>query len=307
MPKTGNVVAVLARAAAADVPAGELSFRNLVRPEQTAEPGAPAGPPDKSRYNLFNPTPRELMPDMATDRPDKTESAYTVDAGHFQIEADLLSYSRDHDTDDGADVRTESWAVMTSNLKIGLTNDIDLQLVVESWNALRVDDREAGTVEHRNGFGDLAPRLKVNLWGNDGGPTAMSVMPFLKLPTNQNGLGNDRVEGGIIFPFAAELPRGWGLGAQIQVDVVRDGDDEGYHAEFSQTFAIGRDLVGNLGFYVELFNNVSGESGAGGVATLDFGFTLALTPDVQLDAGMNIGITRAAEDLNPFVGFSVRF
>jgi len=28
--------------------------------------------PDKSRYNLFNPTPKDLLREFATDRPDKT-------------------------------------------------------------------------------------------------------------------------------------------------------------------------------------------------------------------------------------------
>ena len=50
---------------------------------------------DKSSYHFFNPTPRELMREMSTDRPDLTESAYTVDAGHFQIETDLVSFSHD--------------------------------------------------------------------------------------------------------------------------------------------------------------------------------------------------------------------
>ena len=36
---------------------------------------------DKSSYSLFNPTPDSALRDMATDRPDKTESPYTVDAG----------------------------------------------------------------------------------------------------------------------------------------------------------------------------------------------------------------------------------
>ena len=49
-------------------------------------------PPDKAKYHLLNPTPREQMREMSTDRPDKTESPYTVDAGHFQIESDLFAY-----------------------------------------------------------------------------------------------------------------------------------------------------------------------------------------------------------------------
>ena len=50
---------------------------------------------DKSGYNLFRPTPDALLREMATDRPDRTESAYTVDAGHYQIEMDLLTYTYD--------------------------------------------------------------------------------------------------------------------------------------------------------------------------------------------------------------------
>ena len=37
------------------------------------------------------------------------------------------------------------------------------------------------------------------------------MMPFIKSPTNQDGLGNTSVEGGVIFPLAVELP--WGLRA----------------------------------------------------------------------------------------------
>lgn len=40
---------------------------------------------DKSMYTLFRQTPRSQMRELTTDRPDKTESPITVDAGHFQI------------------------------------------------------------------------------------------------------------------------------------------------------------------------------------------------------------------------------
>ena len=43
---------------------------------------ADPAPADKRHYHLFNPTPRELLREMSTDRPDVTESAFTVDAGH---------------------------------------------------------------------------------------------------------------------------------------------------------------------------------------------------------------------------------
>src|SRR4026209_2035948 len=89
--------------------------------------GAAGG--DKGQYTLFNPTPKELMREMSTDRPDKTESPYTVDAGHFQVEMDLFGYTRDHDTAAGADSRTETFSVGPVNLKGGLFNNVDLQIL----------------------------------------------------------------------------------------------------------------------------------------------------------------------------------
>jgi long-subunit fatty acid transport protein len=37
------------------------------------------------------------------------------------------------------------------------------------------------------------------------------------------------------------------------------------------------------------------------------GITYAVTKNLQLDAGVNVGLTSAADQINPFVGFSARF
>lgn len=259
--------------------------------------------PDKSGFNLFRPTPDALLRDMATDRPDKTESAYTVDAGHFQIEMDLLAYTFDRSQQET--VKTLNIAPI--NLKVGVLNNVDLQIIVESYNIQRTKDRAAGTSSRISGFGDLVLRSKTNLWGNDGGPTALSVMPFVKLPTNQRGLGNKAVEGGIIFPFAMTLPGEWDLGTQVEMEYIRDSGSSDYHQEFIHTITVSHDIVGKLGGYVEFFSNLSTERDADWIATFDFGFTYALTCDIQLDAGMNIGLTDAADDINPFIGLSLRY
>jgi hypothetical protein len=260
-------------------------------------------PPDKSGYNLFRPTPDALLREMATDRPDKTESAYTVDAGHYQIEMDLLSYIYDRSKEE----TVKTLAIAPMNLKVGVLNTVDLQIIVESYNIQRVKDPAAGTRSRVSGFGDLLLRSKINLWGNDGGPSALSVMPFVKFPTNQHELGNDAVEGGVILPFAMDLPAEWGLGAQVEVDYVRDSNNSGYHQEYGSTITVSHDIVGKLGGYVELYSNVSTEPEADWIATFDFGFTYALSRDIQLDAGMNIGLTDAADDFNPFIGLSLRY
>jgi hypothetical protein len=259
--------------------------------------------PDKSGYNLFRPTPDALLREMATDRPDKTESAYTVDAGHFQFETDLLSYTYDR----GENETVKALALAPINMKIGILNNVDLQLIAETYNIQRTKDRDTNRSTRLSGFGDLLFRCKTNLWGNDGGPTALAVMPFVKVPTNQDDLGNGALEGGIIFPFAMELPADWGLGAQAQVDYLQDSNSSDYHQEFSNTITVSHDIVGKLAGYVELYSNVSTERGAKWIATFDFGFTYALTRDIQLDGGMNTGLTEAADDFNPFIGLSMRY
>lgn len=259
--------------------------------------------PDKSRYHLFNPVPDEFMRELSTDRPDKTESPYTVDAGHFQVEADLVTYTYDshHQT------VAESLAIAPFNFKVGLLNNWDMQLVVPTYNYVRVRDRRTRARDSERGFGDFVLRSKINLWGNDGGDTAFALMPYVKFPTARKELGNCAYEGGLIAPLAMALPGNWGLGLMTQVDLAEDADDSGHHAEFVNSITFAHDIVGALGGYVEFFSLVSTDRDSDWISTVDLGLTYGLSENVQLDAGINIGVTSAADDWNPFVGISWRF
>src|SRR5258706_4958287 len=66
---------------------------------------------DKSAFHLFNPTPANDLREMDTDGPGATESPYTVDAGHFQVEMALVSYTTDNNSSGGLPHRVEAWAV----------------------------------------------------------------------------------------------------------------------------------------------------------------------------------------------------
>ena len=59
--------------------------------------------------------------------------------------------------------------------------------------------------------------------------------------------------------------------------------------------------------YIELYAEKSTENGSRWDVTFDFGGSYALTGDWMIDAGMNIGVSKAATDFNPFIGTSVRF
>jgi len=257
--------------------------------------------PDKRGYNLFNPTPERLMREFATDRPDKTESPFTVDAGHFQLEMDLLSYTYDRNEQE----RAKTLAIAPTNLKVGLLNNVDLQIIVQSYNLQWTHKHD--TNERVSGFGDLLLRVKTNLWGNDGGGTAFGVMPFIKVPTNQDDLGNHAVEGGLILPLAIELPGEWDMGTMLEIDHVQDSTGSDYHQEIIESITFGHAICKGLSGYLEFFSDLSTERNSSWIATFEGGVAYELRPNVHLDGGINIGLTDAADDWNPFIGLSVRY
>ena len=255
-----------------------------------AQSESPESPPDKSGYTFRNPTPPELMREMSTDRPDQTESAYTVDAGHYQLEMDIVRAF----IESGSDTRP-SYAIVPVNFKLGLTNRIDIQFVLDTlvWT------------EDASGVGELATRLKVNLWGNDGGRTALAVMPFVKLPLPASELRNGKMEGGVIVPFAAELGAGFGLGAMTELDLVAVGPD--YETEWVNTVTVGHDLTKNLGTYLELVVVTGSRPELDWEGQVDLGFTYALSPDLRVDWGCNFAVTDGPPDYIPWIGLSARF
>lgn len=258
---------------------------------------------DKRSHSWGNPTPRDQLREMATDRPDTTESPITVDAGHVQVEMSFAAYERDRHNPERDGVEVEAWNIVPVNVRLGLRHDLELQVVIDNY--LRAEARvpALGLRERVSGFGDVTLRLKRNLRGNDGGDTALAVMPFVKIPTNSGGVGNRRVEGGLIVPVNFTLA-GIGLAAMTEVDVVRNGADDGYTLTWLNTLAYGFGLTERLGGFVELAS-VTGE-GRHALA-FDCGLTFAVNPDLQLDCGVNLGVTRAAPDLVVFAGISRRF
>ncbi len=262
---------------------------------------------DKRRFTLFNPTPVNLMREMSTDRPDTTESPYTVDAGHFQFELGLAEYA--YDDDGGA--RTEALGVLTSNIKAGLLNNVDLQLVFTLYT--RQETEQDGNNRIAKGFGDdTQVRLKINLWGNDGvappglSPTAFAIMPFVKFPTGADDLTNEHIEGGVIFPLAVPLANDFDLGLMAEVDFVYNEDADGYGVAFIHTATLGHEIAGDLGGYVEYVGVAPHETGAGYQAIGSAGLTYALSDNWIVDFGGTAGPSDDADDFTVFAGTSFR-
>lgn len=286
-----------------------LKYRPFWLAVLLAAPGAHASaqetnsiPPDKGGYNLFNPVPENLMRDLSPDRPDVTESPYTVDAGHYQLEMDFANFT--YDKTDGT--TTKTWQVGDFNFKVGLLNDVDVQFVHDNYlNVNTVDSSGKSTTQ--SGFGDFTTRLKINLWGDDAGHTAFALLPYITFPTGTDGLGDNAVEGGVIFPLAVSLPHDFDLSLETAASYMKNYDNGGYHGEFIASASLDHQIIGKLSGFVEFFSNFTTESHSSWVGTVDTGLEYLVTKNLQLDLDCYFGVTPAADDYNPFAGITVRF
>lgn len=238
--------------------------------------------------------------DLATDRPDKTESPITVDGGHVQIEMDFVTYTRDRSRQG----RVEQVSAAPLNLKLGIGHTADLQLLVEPYLSRREQAAAGGRRANTSGFGDVTVRYKQNLVGDDGGRTAVALMPFVTLPTAARGLGVDRMEGGLIVPVSTKV-FGLDLGLMSEIDLVSDGRK--YIPSAIHSATLGFDLGPQWGLYTEVYTEQSFAQRAATVVTFDAGLTFRPAADIQFDLGVNLGVTSAADDVMAFVGLSRRF
>ena len=177
----------------------------------------------------------ESLRPLSTDRPDTTESPFTVDSGHFQFELEIGALTRD-----GGE---SSYSLGELNAKYGLNTCTDVQFVLPLYNHI------AGGAE---GFGDMQIRVKRNLWGNDEGENALAVMPFIQLPTGADGISSDEVEGGIIVPFGFDGAGGWGYGLQAEFDLVANDSGSGHHFSFLTSATAAHALTEKLGAFFEM-------------------------------------------------------
>jgi len=257
--------------------------------------------PNKSGYTLFDPTPDADLRSFNTDRPPKANSPYTVDAGHFQYETDLAVFG--YGNTDG--VQTREWTVFDPTLKLGLTNTIDAELQVTPYESAVTQTAAATT--RLAGVGDTFARLKVNLLGDDGGAVALAVLPYVKLPTARAGLGNGKVEGGVILPVSFSAPAGFTVIVMPEGDYLKNSAQYGYHGAFDFLVNVSHPLDKRWTVYSEIFTTQSLQTGESAIYTLDAALTCALTAALQLDMGGNFSLNGVAPRAQLYTGLSQRF
>ncbi|HVY84304.1 MAG TPA: transporter [Caulobacterales bacterium] len=217
-------------------------------------------------------------------RPGTTESPIAVPTGHWQIETEIASYS---DSDGG-----DSWSALATSFRYGLAPSWDAEAIVAPINHADGD----------TGFGDLTLRVRKQFTGLNGESPSLALIGYVTLPTAEDGLGEDHVEGGVIATSGITISDRASLTLTAGAGSVSDGDDD--HLSLSGGAAYSYSFTEATGGYIEIFGeHVDGET----AATLDIGATHLIGERTQLDAGVDIGLNRNADDARFFLGWAHLF
>jgi hypothetical protein len=269
-----------------------------------ADPPAPP-PPDKSGFNLFNPTPVADFRGFCTDRPTKSTGLCTVDAGVWQVESDVFNYT--YDSAGGVTTTTELFTNPT--LKLGVTNTLDLEVNIAPYEQVSV--RDHGMTSTASGVGDLFLRAKWALAGDDGGSFGLALVPFVKVPTAPRSIGNGAVEGGLVVPIQFTLPDNLQVLFDPEVDALADAVGSGRHANVIDLVSLSYPVSKAVTLSAELWGDANFDPTTGTVtqASFDLGaaWIPAKAPNFQLDGGVNLGLNSATPGVQAYVGVSHRF
>ncbi|AYA38365.1 transporter [Hymenobacter oligotrophus] len=266
-----------------------------------AQASGPASSPyDSARFHLFKPVPRNQLRELRPDRPGVTESPFTVDAGHLQVETDILRLINRRDDDK----RERQWKAAYVTAKLGLWRRTDVQLEAPLYTVLKERMADEPTWRSNRGFGDLSVRLKHNFIGDDQeGPVAVAVVGFVRLPTG-GAAGSGGVEGGVVLPVDWHIGQKWNLETQLIADVNYDRDAAEHFLRVMPSVAVDYEVNDKLSLLLEGVTKWDAQH-SGWRSSINVAPIINFTDNLQFDFGGHFALNREM-DREFFVGFTVR-
>lgn len=225
-----------------------------------------------------------------------TESPSAVSRGQWLVEADLASVAFHREAAADGTLEQSTTTIGAVFLTTGIAPGLDLQIGAELHHRDRVSG--PGFREVVSGRGDTYLRMKWNFAGDEGEGPAYAVLPWVKIPTAADGVGNDDTDWGLIVPFG--MPLAGGAAFNAMVEVARVGDGSGGR---ETTWLLGAvavmPLAGRWQWYAEATAGfVSGEGGDS-TATAGGGLRFGAARKLVFDLGLAGGLTSATPDWNP--------
>jgi hypothetical protein len=260
-----------------------------------AQGPSPASPAAASPSVTSSPAP------ICTDRPSKATSACTVPKGSFQLETDLINWTRF----DFEGTRTDTILYTNPTLKYGLTTSTDIEVSITPYETVRT--RDPLGVSTISGIGDLYLRVKQRLTPSDA-KFQFALIPFIKIPIAKTGLGNRKVEGGLAGTGVFTLPAGFSLTVTPEIDDLENTNLDGHHAQVVGALNLSKTLSSKVTANAELWTAQNFDpSGTVRQYSVDGAIAYVPSPNLQFDLGANLGLNPFTPQIQIYLGVARRF
>ncbi len=210
--------------------------------------------------------------EIVTDRPDQTESSFTVGKKNIQIESGIL-FQNNRDTS------IQSIYGPSTLIRYGISKGFELRMMLQyesTKNNLEEGNRKL------SGFNDVEIGVKLHIINTENVNTKIAFLTHFLIPTANENISTNNF--GVINKFAIShiISNAIGVGYNIGFDYVEK------QSAFTYSLAMGIAISDKLGFYLEPYGNW-GESNNFD-SNLDTGFTYKINRNFQLDVSYGLGL-----------------
>jgi hypothetical protein len=223
--------------------------------------------------------------EIATDRPDVTNSSLVVPAGSLQSENGINTSRQSAGSGfDGSN----------SRLRFGVAPCLELLVDIPSYVG-----RLSGATS--TGFSNVAPAVK---WQLSALPesSSLSVVVGAGLPTGTPAITGPGLQPYLQFPWAHELGGGWGISGMF-TSFFRPADFSN-HQTTEATFVIERKISERMSMFAEYVGDYPSRGAS--IALLNIGGGYLLSRTQRIDFHMAFGLNRNSPDYIVGVGYSFR-
>lgn len=238
--------------------------------------------------------------DISSERPSKSDSVYTLNAHKFQFETSLYSSTSSLN---GENNQSKKSIGEISTFRLGLNDNRELQIILNPFNNIK------NSASRQNSFGESFIRYKFNIFGNDGENFGLSMTPFYKINNPKTSVLNSNLKAGIVVPFHYIINEKFTLGGNYQANIYEDNlkVHKKYYYGLNNGYYLNTNFNKKLSTYIEFYSIITYNHKFITKNYFDIGINYIINPNLKVDLGHNIGVSKYSDKKNYFVGFSQRF
>ena len=227
-----------------------------------------------------------------TDRPDQTESAFTVPKNWLQMEAGF-GFQKNNKS-------SKEISIPTLLTKYGISHKIELRLITTLIS--NADISQPSGIEYKTGLEPVEIGAKISLWEEKKWIPKTSLIFHFAIPafaSKANKINS------IVPNFRFSLQNSIAKNITVGYNIGAEWDGENTGPTYIYTLSPGFNFAKRWYAYIEAFGGIKKHEPS--QHNIDGGLAYYISKNYKIDISSGFGITKAAPDWYVALGFSARF